>query len=163
MKRSQIKMGETLAVLVIFFFLLVFGFTFYVRIQKVSFESQLRKQSGLKAVEIAQRASFLPELQCAFKNVQVDNCIDLLKLDVYSTMLENNPDTIKLAYYDSFESSNITIQQLYPPSPDAYHVLYERVLPEFGSRQVMQIPMALYNATAKEYYIGIMTVEVFSE
>ena len=64
-KKSQIKMGETLAVLIIFFFLLMFGYSFYAGIQQRNFIQELAQVESLRAIQLAQRVYYLPEIQCS--------------------------------------------------------------------------------------------------
>ena len=78
-RKAQIQMGESVAILFIFFILVVFGFVFYMNVMRGSAKVQMEENIQLKAIGIAQKASFLPELQCSEENVRVENCIDLLK------------------------------------------------------------------------------------
>ena len=159
LKKSQIKMGETIAILVIFFFLLVFGFSFYVRMQKQSFKRLEQKQLDLKAVQIAQKASFFPELQCSFKNVMQDNCFDLLKMEAFNSTMGN--EDIKADYYDDFEYSDIRATKIYPP-PIKTYPLYENSLAGSSINLSTRVPISLYNATSKQYYFGMLEVFTYS-
>jgi hypothetical protein len=157
--RAQIKMAETIAILVIFFFLVVFGFAFYVRIQGSSFIRQNDENSDLKSIQIAQKASFLPELQCSFKNVQKDNCFDLLKVDSFSVMLNKTEGDVYQHYYDVFGMSEIRIAKLYPA--DKEYVLYRPNLTGLEAYKMHRVPVSLYDATAKMYYFGLLTVKYY--
>ncbi len=64
-RKSQIQMGETIGILFVFFILVVFGFVFYMNVMKGSSKVEMEENIQLKTIGIAQRASFLPELQCS--------------------------------------------------------------------------------------------------
>jgi hypothetical protein len=159
MKKAQIKMGETIAIMIIFFFLLVFGFSFYSRFQMVSFQAQHRKNLDLRSIQVIQRASFLPELQCSFKNIQVDNCFDILKIQEFDKLLENNP-SIKADYFDMFEFSDIRVRHIFPSGPT--HMLYSNPLDNFSFNLSAHVPVSIYNATSKQYGFGVMDINLYA-
>jgi len=109
-KKAQIQMGESIAILFIFFILVVFGFVFYMNIMKGSAKIEIEENIQLKAIGIAQEVSFLPELQCSEENVRVEDCIDLMKLDAASKLLKDN----SIYYYDIFEFSKIWVEEVFP-------------------------------------------------
>lgn len=149
-------MGESIAILFVFFILLVFGFVFYMNVMQSSAKVEREENLQLKAIGIAQKASFLPELQCSEENVRLENCIDLLKLNAASSLLKIN----NIHYFDVFEYSRIKVNRIYPPNNEEW-TLYNRTLANFSNRLFTNIPISLFNATLKEYSFGILTVEVF--
>ena len=155
-KRGQVQMGESVAILFVFFTLLVFGFIFYVRIIGSSAESEVEEQIQLKAVAVAQKASFLPELQCSQENVRVENCIDIYKLTHFDDLILKN----KLYYYDVFGFSKISVQRKFP-DPKVFPV-YNSEPGLFKEKLSTFIPISLYNATDDNYGFGILVVEVFT-
>src|SRR3989344_9507334 len=98
-KKSQIQMGETIAVLFVFFVFILIGLIFYVKIIKGNIESDKEEASQLRAIGIAQRVMFLPELQCSEDNIIRDNCIDWWKLDSANSIMKDNEPY----YYDLLE------------------------------------------------------------
>jgi len=83
-------MFETLAVLVVFFFFLIFGASFYFKIQENSLLRELERSAQLQAVQTAQKALTLPELDCSFAGVQRQNCVDIDKVLKFTDLLNNN-------------------------------------------------------------------------
>lgn len=166
LKKSQIRMAETVAILFIFFLMIGFGFVFYARIQKTSLKETTSKNLDLASIEVTQRVSFLPELQCSSKNVITDNCIDLLKLNALISILYNseNPyydqNLLDELYFDLFRYSNITIIQIYPGEEKRW-TLYERIR-EDSSFVFTPVPISLYNATTKSYAFGVLEVRFYS-
>jgi len=162
MKRAQIRMGESIAVMFIFFLLIIAGFIFYSKIEKRNIGLEKDESADLRAIETAQVVSFLPEIQCIQENVQVYNCFDILKIIGMKGVTENN----KLYYYDLLQYSNITIEQVYPNSVSSWNI-YSNVREDWKKKISTQIPVALFNATGngldiKPYYaFGVMYVDVF--
>lgn len=154
MKKGQIGMSETIAILFIFFILLTFGFMFYLRINRASIETQYERGTDLMAIEITQKASFLPELQCSTKNVITDNCIDLLKLESAKEIINEN----KESYYDLFFGSEIVVKEVYPDK--ITWVLYNNTINDTSSI-FTPVPILLYNAISDEHYFGILQIKYF--
>ena len=154
-KLGQIQMMETIVVLFIFFILVVMGFVFYAKILKGNLEQRKEESIQLNAIEVAQRASSLPELQCSEDNIVSDNCIDLLKLEAASEIMQQND----VYYYDRLLFSKITVNEIYPDSNE--WILYTRPLGEFSNKITTNIPISLFNPIENKNAFGIMTVELF--
>ena len=154
-KNAQIQMMETIAVLFIFFILVVMGFVFYAKILKGNIEEQKEESIQLNAIEVAQRASSLPELQCSEDNIVSDNCIDILKLEAASGIMRQND----VYYYDRLLFSKVTVNEIYPGSNE--WELYSRPLDEFSNKITTSIPISLFNPIENKNSFGIMTVELF--
>ena len=157
-KKSQIRMAETVAILFVFFLMIGFGFIFYARVQKTSLDDASLKNQELSSIEVTQRVSFLPELQCSSRNVIIDNCIDLLKLNALIGMLDSNPGLQEEMYFDLFKFSNITIVQIYPEVKT--WILYENL--KEGSYVYTPVPISLYNATTKKNTFGVLEITFYS-
>ena len=152
-------MAETIAVLTIFFFLLVFGFGFYMRFHQNYISNQQYKIANLKALQISQKAAYMPEFQCSIQNVQEDNCFDSLKADIFEKMI-NGSDELKERYYEVLGFSRIELKEIYP-SQDGW-VLYDFLLNESDSINSM-IPVSIYYPATRRYTIGILNITVSRE
>ena len=156
-KKAQIQMGESIAILFIFFILVVFGFVFYMDIMKGSAKIEIEENIQLKAIGIAQKVSFLPELQCSEENVRVEDCIDLMKLNAASDLLKDN----SIYYYDIFEFSKIWIEEVFPNEGTKWD-LYNSTPTTYKNRISTFIPVSLFNPTSKKYNFGVLAVEVYT-
>ena len=156
-RKSQLKMAETLGVIFVFLVLVVFGFMFYARFQRATFKTVLQEEQEKRSVEGAQRAFTLPELQCAANNIVIDNCIDILKLEALSRMVQAD-SALHLSYYDFFESSKIAVKQLYPGMQEWN--LYERTTNNSGSL-FTPLPVSLYDPIARRYNMGVVEVTYY--
>ena len=154
-KKSQINMLETIVVLAVFFILVVFVFIFYLKVSETNVEIEKEENAQSNAIKIAQKASFLPELQCSQEHGVIDNCIDLLKLNAASEIIQEN----EVYYYDRLLFSRITINEIYPGTND--WMLYDRPLEDFSNKIVTNIPISLFDPIDDKNSFGVMTVELF--
>lgn len=154
-KKSQVQIFETIAVLVIFFLLIGIGFIFYGRIMQSNLAQEQDEISQLRAIAIAQRAMFLPEIQCSDENVIKDSCLDIAKLTAAEEIMLSNQDY----YYDFFEFSNITASEVYP-SVKTY-TIYERKT-DFRQKSSANIPIILYNPATRQNSFGILKIETYT-
>lgn len=152
-KKSQIQIGETIAVLFVFFILIIIGFIFYVKVIKGNIEFEKDELSQLKSIGIAQRVMFLPEVQCSEDNIIIDNCIDILKLDSAQALMKEN----EVYYYDLLEFSDVSIVQIYPT--EAKWNIYSRKTDDFKSKFTTNVPISIYDPAARRHGFGILTIE----
>lgn len=157
MKKAQIQIGETIAVLFVFFILIIVGFMFYVKVIKGNLEIEKDELSQLRSIGIAQRVMFLPEIQCSEDSIIIDNCIDVLKLDSAQKIMKDN----EIYYYDLLEFNDINIIQIYPNGPTWN--LYSRKIDDFRAKFVTNVPISLYDPVARKRGFGVLTIETFSK
>lgn len=157
-KKAQIKMGETIAILFIFFILLIIGAVFYMNIQRSSIGQDIQQAYELRAVELTQIISFLPELQCTEANVVKASCFDEHKLlalaDVASTA-----DGLFL-YDREFGEVKIDILRVYPPAETIH--LWNKEKPDFTSAPITHVPISIFNASSGKHSFGILEITVYN-
>ena len=160
-KKAQIKMFETIAVLLIFFVLIAFGLIFYVRVYSGSIEETGEEYFELKAIQTAQLVSFLPELQCTSPtsmNIVDDNCFDLLKVKALTEIIKDDQKLRNEYYYDIFGSSKISIEQIYPS--EMKWEVYDKASNK-KSMSSIKIPISLYNASSKKNNFGVLNIDIY--
>ncbi len=166
--KAQVRMSETIAILFIFFILLVFGFVFYSKIEARNIIEQSSQIQDLKAVEVAQVFSFFPEIQCTKDAITTNNCFDILKLEAFN----ETQGSYRAHYYDKLLRSAIIIQEIYPPTNRTW-IVYNNTNFVWSKKVATQMPIALFNATGDpttnlsngklEYYsFGIIEVQTYS-
>ena len=151
-KKSQIRMMETISILLIFFVLIVLAFTFYLKTSTFTQDEKVTKDQELQSIRVSQTVSFLPELQCSSKNIISENCFDRYKLDIINN--SNFDDT----YYPLFYYSRITINETYPGSSS--WKLYERTRDSTSYKTTM--PVLIYNPIERINSFGLLNVEYFT-
>ncbi len=127
MKKAQIKMMETIFVLLVFFMLLGFGFIFYANYQNRQFEQSRKELLAKDAVDSALRILMLPELQCSRRNAITPNCIDKYKLEALKEMITAD-GSVRDNYFSIFGYGSITVEYIYPDDTIPPLVLYENSL-----------------------------------
>jgi hypothetical protein len=155
-KKAQMQMMETIAILFIFFILVAFGFIFYANMLKGSVEITKRETSELRAVELAQTVSTMPELYCSEENVLETNCIDLLKIDTAAEVINNN----YITYFDLFGYADISVEEVFPNNEN--YTIYSNKPSEYKARLPSYIPISLKDPLNKGYAFGIMTVVLYA-
>lgn len=155
--KSQIQIGETIAVLFVFFILVIVGFIFYVKVIKGNIEIEKEEMTQLKSVGVAQRVMFLPEVQCSSDNIITENCVDIKKLDPAQELMKKN----EIFYYDLLEFSNVSIAQIYPT--EAVWTLYYRKTSDSGSKFVTNVPISIYDPASRRHGFGVMTIETYTK
>lgn len=157
-RKAQLKMGETIAIMFIFFILLIVGAVFYVNLQRSTVQREIQEAYDLRAVELAQTISFLPEAQCTESNVVRASCFDIYKL-IGLSMVTATPEGL-LLYSREFGTTTIDLIKLYPGGSN--WTLYDNQKADFTSAPVTNIPIMLYNTTADEYYFGVLRITTYS-
>ena len=160
-KKAQIKMFENIGVMIIFFFLLVFGASFYFTIQKASLEKEAERINQIAAVQQALRLTFLPELDCSFAGVQTENCFDRFKVNA---LIEQKPAT-QLSYFNIFGYSNVTLKTVYSPlfAKPADVAIYSRTVE--GSYTRTAVPVLICEDGCDPLYLkysfGVLQVDSY--
>lgn len=154
--RAQINMFETIAVLIVFMFLLGVGLVVYAQMHKSTLNKDVNKARDEKAVRIAETAFFLPELDCTFRGVRPPGaCVELLK--VYAMSELNQDEDRMVAYYEMFGDSRIEIIPVFPEGDKI--MIYDRSV---GNRKtiVSRSPVLLLDVVKgpTSYGFGIMEV-----
>ncbi|MBW2963692.1 hypothetical protein KY306_02875 [Candidatus Woesearchaeota archaeon] len=158
MKRAQIKMGETIAILFIFFVLILFGLVFYFQWQKSSFERQKVETFSEQTISKSLLASFLPELICSKMGVPTKDCIDLDKLRLSDEKMKE-----ELTYYfDLLGFTTIRVERLYPLESENEWILYDEKPAEISRKISTPMPVSLFEPISGKYYFGVLYVETYT-
>jgi len=165
MKKAQVRITETIAILIIFFILVMFGIIFFSQIQRTTFDQRTIQAAGERAVSTSLNALFLPELSCTKgDNVEIKDCIDILKLEAAAVVVASNTDY----YFDIFQYATIHVEELYPvPRKPQEWVLYSKtrddIVPdEFTPKATTPVPVSLYDPLTRENYFGVLIIDVYT-
>jgi len=165
-RSGQVKSFETIAVLMVFFFLLVFGAVFYARVQMSGFEREIEEHHQTHTVNVALQIAHLPELDCVQIGIKKENCFDQLKVQNLAKLIEdaeNNPALIntKLSYFLLFEYSVISIAQLDEMGVEkSRYTVYNNSNANMSSTQ-LHMPVKIFDPIAKTYDFGYIEVRVY--
>ncbi|MBN2457748.1 hypothetical protein JXB31_01295 [Candidatus Woesearchaeota archaeon] len=160
-KRAQIKMVESILVMIIFFFLLVFGLIFYTKYSGLSGNKKQSENLDLVVMENVQRVQYMSELQCTKDGREViADCFDVLKLKAFRDLAENNSRYAKL-----YPNLMIEVTQIYPPSTEFNKTIMYNNMPNItnkgGGVETSSIHITLYDPVTDKYAFGLATVGVY--
>lgn len=161
-KNGQLHLTETVAILFIFFVLILFGLIFYFQYQKSAVKEKQEELLALRAMDVTLRTLFLPELLCSKGEAEIEgNCFDLMKLRSLTAVLDRHYDDY---YYDLFGYSKISVYQLYPVTEGltTEWIIYDHPKPEFISSEPTYYLLSLRDDTLDQYGFGYVKVEVYS-
>ena len=154
--KAQVQMGETIAILFVFFFLVIIGMVFYVNVIKSKSAAAKDENSQLEAVSALKRAISLPELSCSRQDISTSYCVDLLKLNAASGIMPKNQEH----YFDLLGFSVVSIQEIYPQ--ERTYPLYNSSLEKFTSKSSSSTPISLLDPVSDSSAFGIIQVETYS-
>ncbi len=160
MKKAQIEMGESIAIIFVFLILIGFGLVFYMNVTKGTTAVKKEESSQLETIQIIQEATFLPELQCSGKSIIKQNCMDIFKLKAAESIIRKN----QIHYYDVFGYSIISLTEIYP-YPRNWTIynnsLDELILENLAEKKTTHKPILLYDPIDKLYHFGLLTIGVY--
>ena len=158
-RKAQLEMGESIIVLIIFLFLVVFGVVLYAKVQKFTGDKQAVEQQSEINIQIEQKIRYLAEIQCTINGVVRFDCYDLAKLRAFEQTY-NTPE-FKL-YYDTilFHGANVNITSVYPTQSTFYLLGAETVDDTIMGETPFHTPVVLYNGVDDIYNFGYITVLV---
>ncbi|MDB4303371.1 hypothetical protein N9934_01090 [Desulfosarcina sp.] len=188
MKKAQMKMGETIAVLIVFFILIMVGMVIYTNMRKNSLEDKQIEDAELKSIEIATRVSQLPDIRCDDGMcVGCTDAVDILKLEalidegtelfyIVAVAEYDEPslvDKYNKIYFNMFSYSTIKISMIYPDVDSSTFPDWEMIwgfhtdwaiynnTGDAATTIPIYTPINLYNAYTEECYFGLLEVSVY--
>lgn len=160
-RKAQIRMSETVAIIFIFFILIVLGIIFYYKFQQFSIKDQQEELLGARAMDTTLKTLFLPELTCTNAEAEAeDNCFDLMKLRHVNNTFE---EYLTQYYFNIFSYSKISVKEVYPGNRN--YLLYDKPKSDFTRREPTFFVIALKDEVqgkGTHYGFGYLKVEVYS-
>lgn len=158
-KQGQIHLSESVAVIFIFFVLIIFGAIFYYNFQEASFKEKQQELLAARAIDTTTKMLFLPEAACTKRETEREpNCFDMMKVRYLPEQFKRFNQT----YFSLFSYAKITIKQLYPEPLEL--IVYDQEPPQWSSRQPTFFVVALKDELNGQdnYGYGVVQVEVYS-
>ncbi|MBW3020384.1 hypothetical protein KY334_03730 [Candidatus Woesearchaeota archaeon] len=185
-KKAQLQMMESTMVMFILFFLIIIGIVFYNNVLNEKYKNMGEKFNDYHAIQIVQKISSIPELQCTVRGTLTQDCYDISKLSNFEYLWQRNPTYYRKEY--GLTQAKITL--VYSPSLDVING-YE-TYPEFfttGDEKIFTPTKTLLNFTStiidedyemnrfnypiilmdsryfpiQKFYFGWLTIEVYAE
>ena len=158
LKRSQIKMFESLAMLLVFFFLVAIGLKFYGSYQLNQLKDMQNEFNTFDSVKMSILLANLPELKCSIQNVQGGACIDLYKVKAWSNQYANEP--ARSYYFNLFGHATVTLEQIEPPIADPVWVMHNSTPNGNYSSHLTPMPVSIWDPTTRRHNFGVLYVQV---
>jgi hypothetical protein len=166
--KSQLKIGESIFVLLIFFILLCIGLIFYAKVQSHISEQDAKEYNAKRAIDMALSVKFMPELQCTVQATEEFDCIDLLKLKAFAEMV-NDPDkdSYRRYYATVYPNARLYIKQVYAPSSEILSdnlVLFENIYSsekEAKGVDIISLPVTIYDPVSDSNTLGFIVLESY--
>ncbi|MGM5483639.1 MAG: hypothetical protein ACQER9_01835 [Nanobdellota archaeon] len=155
-RKSQIKLFESIAVLVIFVFLLAIGMKFYTNVQLGSLEEAERKFKRLDSLKSSVVLSNLPEISCSKEGITDSNCFNLYKIKSWSDLIKEDAKFTDY-YVTVLGNSMIEIQSIYPK--EKTWTIYNSSVG--GSYDYTVIPITIYDSIEDQNNFGILKIKTF--
>lgn len=133
------------------------------RSKKTSIQEQQEESIDKQAIQLAQRAAFLPEVQCSYADVIRENCFDVYKLLALITVSQE--EDAYLGYRKIFGNTRIVIEEIYPNHRT--WELYDAALRENGENYTSVIstfiPVTLLNVSVRPeiHSFGYLNVTMY--
>ena len=114
MKKAQIMSMETIAVLLVFFIILVFVMIFYISYRSSSIEEKQKEFYSRQAAQLAMEAVNMPELECSGAGIELGvDCFDKMKVEAISLLVEKSIELRAGLYQEKFGNSKVILREIY--------------------------------------------------
>lgn len=155
---GQIQMGESILVLILFLFLLVFGVVVYAKFQSLSMKKEVTERQDLLGEAVARKIRLLPELQCTIDGTVQFDCYDVMKLKAFAATAA---DARYKFYYDAvvFKGAKVEISSVFPV--EETFSLYGVEDPTAVAATPYRAPVLLYDPLTETKSFGYLTIEVY--
>jgi hypothetical protein len=152
--KGQVKLFESIAVLLVFFILIGIGIKFYGGVQLQALEDAKQQFLTLDAIKVSNMLTTLPELSCTLQNVRQGTCIDYLKIQAWSNK------SVYWNFIDELGSARVTVHQVYPFASE--WVVYDISRGDEKDSTVTYMPLTIYNPVSDTDNFGYMKVELLA-
>jgi len=156
-KKAQIKMFESVAVIIVFFFLVAIGLRFYGGMELNNLEQAKDKFNTLDSIKMAMLVSNLPELKCSTQNVEKGACVDYYKVKAWGESYDKDP--AKSYYFEMLGHSTITLEE-YSDDVWKQYVLHNKTPNGNFSSTVTPLPVTVWNPLSRRHNLGVLYVKV---
>jgi len=150
-KQAQMRILESVAVLIVFFILLVIGSSVYFGIQNSRLSKEKIIYENVEALRTLIKLQSLPELDCSFASAHTINCFDLYKLEAFSDLAKK--ESAQEFYYPLFGDATININVLFPVSLN--FTIYDIHPVKFKSFIKKVMPVLFYDPVNSRYYFSV--------
>lgn len=154
--KAQVKMFETVGVLVVFFMIMSLGFVFYFFVFEHTSTGETERQLALHNIQTVHTALSLPELECSVGKSRKRGCIDKQKAASFSVLMSN--EDILMDYFPILKFSKVSLEVIYPPSNAFNLTIYDHKM-NSSSFAHTTVPIRVYDIIDKQFNYGVLRVK----
>jgi hypothetical protein len=160
--KSQIKLFESIMVLVVFVFLIAIGLRFYTTTQANSLKNIAAEISTLDSLKTTIVLANMPDIACTFEGDSDLSCIDLYKVRAWATLMEEGTSFVD-KYISLVGLSDIIVERLYP---DPYNwTIYNSSFQNSGytilGSTYISVPTTIFDPVNRKNQLGIIHVRTY--
>lgn len=159
-KKAQIKLMESVGIMIVFFFLLIMGMVFYSKLARIGIEQKRQENFDRLSMNTALLVSYMPELQCNAGDIGEgnQNCVDYEKVRAFSTTIDKNAKE-NYYYYNLFQFATVSFEQIYPEEKNT--TIYDKQLPDFKTKVNTIVPVSVYYPTERRMGYGLLSIDTY--
>lgn len=156
-------MFESIAVLVIFMFLISIGLKFYTNTKLVAIREAEEKLTEVDTVKSSMILSNLPEISCSFQGISEVACLDFYKVTSWNALMEDELTNINFIdyYIPLLGRSEIFVEVIYPEADARTWVIYNASLST--SYDYLRVPVILHDTVSKKNKLGVLHIKTYYE
>ncbi|MFC1696737.1 hypothetical protein ACFL1H_00235 [Nanoarchaeota archaeon] len=169
-KKGQLKLMETIAVLMVLIIMLGFGLIIFSQLTKGQAADKEDINVGMLIEELVERTLIMAELECPPSiDVVSSNCLDLYKIKVMNEVYTDSDHIRK--YRHIWSRSEIIVHVIYPY--EEYFVntvlggqdnwtIYDNAIGDYTRTKSRIMPISIYDGITEDYYFGEIYVRYLS-
>ena len=164
--KAQVQLAETIAVVVVFSILLIFGLYWMGTSQTEQVSQQRVELENLEMLEMTKAIMSLPEIQCSIAGRPDTSCVDLVRVQTLKKEIDDN-QTIKELYQDRYRTNTrgsyaAEVIDVTTETPTRYELFNFTENTPTASRQQQAIPVVLRDPVTQRtnFSMLLLTQEV---
>ncbi len=159
LKKAQIQMGETIAVLVIIVILIVLGLVFYFTFTGGDVEEERAKVEDLDSISKTIFVSRMVELRCSGAGEVSYACVDKYRAQAFHIVVQGDVEARAL-YRSLIGYANITLNMQYSEQENITIYSYEPG--KISSASIARMPVLVSDPVTEKNHFAFLEVTVFS-
>jgi hypothetical protein len=164
-KKSQLKIAETIFILIIFFILLSLGLIFYGNLEASSLARIREAELQREYMKFALATTNLPEISCIkFTGELEEGCVDVYKIEAFFNVTKEGTTKrdAALMYFEMFGQSKITIYKIFP-EPEETYAIYNRSVENNTRSKKTLLPVTIADPVGQMNSFGYLEIETYGK
>lgn len=164
--KGQIQIGETVAVLLVFIIIMVFGLYWFSTASSASVSGERAELARMELIEITKSVMNLPELQCSVAGTPDATCLDEERVRAFNQLIRSD-QAFEEHYRSAFLANTQASYKLHIENLRAggSHQVFDFTTgDENASQQKAAVPVVLYDPVSgrKDFSMLVLTQEVIA-